>query len=338
MNSNPFAGLFAPVNDAAATFSPQTEVVVNKPSENTIVENEPCKRPQAQESTSNAEDTEKDELLDELIADVFGITLYHEKKKKPTRQLVFIDTDSVEHAIFERLLLIEPESALIAKESTKGQDLDSHVVQTEIVPYLFESYCRLQRYRISDGSYDTVENIRKIIMRDISTALQEPDVFVGQEVSIHDFQFQDLMKRNSLIIFFAHLQIHAQFLTLFLNGGIVGTELSSFIGGIVEHICSENKGCESETITSAFSPILDIIHKETTNGSLLISKQYWFGILQTFASLEPLAKLVISHSTVKNNIGKAYGDTLLGSLLSLSCLPKTATASFDFFDKPFQQV
>ncbi|XP_058800280.1 ubiquitin conjugation factor E4 A [Phymastichus coffea] len=311
MNNNPFAALFAPINEAAA-LSSQKEVTFNKPHEHTNSEKEPCKRSQTEELLSNAETAEKDELLDELIADVFGITLYHEKKKKPTRQLVFINTDSVEHAIFERLLLSEPESSLIAKESTKGQDLDSHVVQTEIIPYLFESYCRLQRYRISDGAYDTVENIRKIIMRDTSTALQEPDVFVGQE-------------------------IHAQFLTLFINGGIVGTELSSFMGGIVEHICAENKGSESETINSAFSPLLDIIHKETTNGNLLVCKQYWFGILQIFASLEPLAKLIIAHSTVRNNIGKAYADTLLGSLLSLSSLPKTPSAPFDFFDKPFQQ-
>lgn len=193
MNSNPFAGLFSTINDAA-TFSPQSEVVI-KTNENTDIEEENFNEQTEEESSKdefNLENSDKDDRLNELIADVFGITLNNEKRKKPTRQLVYIDTDSVEHAIFERLLLEKPESRLISKENTKGQDLDNHVIQTEIVPYLFESYCRLQRYRDSDGSYESVENIRNIIMRDISTALQEPDLFVNQEVSninLVDIQF-----------------------------------------------------------------------------------------------------------------------------------------------------
>ncbi|XP_008212773.1 ubiquitin conjugation factor E4 A [Nasonia vitripennis] len=317
INSNPFAALLLPTINDTATFSAPAEVAVNKPiNESTNIEEESIqqihKENENVKATLNSDESSKDERLDELIADVFGITLHHEKRKKPTRQLVFIDTDSVEHAIFERLLLSEPESMLISKENTKGQDLDSHVVQSEIVPYLFESYCRLQRYRVSDGSYDTVENIRKIIMRDISTALQEPALFVDQEV-------------------------HTQFVSLFMNGGIVGSELSSFIGGIVENLCSENEGSEAEVISTAFSPILDVIHKEAASSNLLLFKQYWFCILQTFASFEPLAKLIIIHSSVKSKVGKAYADTLLGALLSLSCLPKTGNGPYDFFDKPFEQ-
>ena len=108
--------------------------------------------------------------------------------------------------------------------------------------------------------------------------------------------------------------------------------------GVAEHILKENEGSETESINTSFSPILDVIHEETKNSGLLIFKQYWFCILQTFASIEPLAKLIIDHSSVKNKAGRAYVDTLLGSILSLSCLPKGADASFDFFDKPFQQV
>lgn len=123
-----------------------------------------------------------------------------------------------------------------------------------------------------------------------------------------------------------------------MNGGIVGVELSSFVDGIVKHICLENEGSEKEIISVAFSPILDIIQKEAATSSLLLFKQYWFCILQTFASLEPLGKLIISHSNVKNKIGKSYSDTLLGSLLNISSIPKAPNAPHDFFDKPFQQV
>lgn len=192
ISSNPFAGLFTTINDAAS-FSTQTQVVVNESDESTNIQEVSAQQILAQETSSNAtansNESERDEQLDELIADVFGITLHHDKRKKPTRQLVFINTDSIEHAIFDRLLMTQPETMLISKENTKGQDLDSHVIQTEIVTYLFESHCRLQRYRVGDGSYETVENIRKIIMRDVSTALQEPELFAEQEVClfiVHD--------------------------------------------------------------------------------------------------------------------------------------------------------
>ncbi|KAJ8679553.1 hypothetical protein QAD02_015340 [Eretmocerus hayati] len=313
---NPFVGLFTAINNEP-TLSTGAEIIVENHSEGANNGQQPDQQCQPQKQASevsvNSQGYERDEGLDELIADVFGITLRHEKQNKPTRQLVLIDSDSIEHAIFERLLLTTPASMLISKENTKGQDLDSHVIQTEIVPYLFESYCRLQRYRVSDDSEESpVENFRKIIVRDISTALQEPDLFVDQKV-------------------------HMQLVALFMNGGIVSSELSTFIAGIVEHLCLENVGSESEVINAAFSPILDIILEDAAKSDLLLFKPYWFCILQTFASLEPLGKLIITHSTVKSKSGKAYADTLLGSLLSLSCLPKTPNAPYLFFDKPFQQ-
>lgn len=115
-------------------------------------------------------------------------------------------------------------------------------------------------------------------------------------------------------------------------------ELSSFLSGMVDYLHSENPNSEEETINVTFSPILNIIHKETKNSSLLLYQQYWFILLRTFASFEPLAKVLLNHSTVKSNMGRDYANTLLGSLLNLSCLPKHPNGAYDFYDKPFQQV
>ena len=189
-NSNPFAALFTSANDGAS-FTSQSQGDNNKSDENVNI-NDNCGEDIEDDEKDedlghdlHSDKYEGDERLDELIADVFGITLHSEKKKKPTRQLVFIDIESVQQAIFERLLLANPESSLISKESTKGQELDRHVVQTEIIPYLFESYCRLQRYADCDGSQDTVQRIRKIIVCDVSTALQAPALFLQQQVCIN---------------------------------------------------------------------------------------------------------------------------------------------------------
>ncbi|XP_011494935.1 PREDICTED: ubiquitin conjugation factor E4 A [Ceratosolen solmsi marchali] len=312
VNSNPFVGLFTLNNETA--FISQ-EVVNNIPNESINFEKDGISQVQTEEQSlgiaSNNNELEKIKF-EELIADVFGIILRQWNIKTSTRQLVFIDTDSIEHAIFERLLLTNPNSMLISKETTKKEDLDNHFIQSEIVTYLFECYRRLQRYKKSDGFYDIVENIQVIIMRNISTALQEPEIFLDQEVYI-------------------------QFISLFKDGGNTCSDLISFINDVIKYLCLENKGSETEIINITFSSILNIIHKEVDNSDLLQFKQYWFSILQIFAIIEPLAKLIITHSSIKSRNGKAYADTLLGSLLNLSCLPKTINGPYYFYNKPFEQ-
>lgn len=115
-------------------------------------------------------------------------------------------------------------------------------------------------------------------------------------------------------------------------------ELISFTDGIVNELQVENEEDTVNIIAASFSPILDIIHKEAVQSNLLSFRQYWFTILVLFSSIEPLAKLVIHHSTPKSNEGQAYADTLLGALLSTSCLPKTVEDRFNFFENPLEMV
>lgn len=120
---------------------------------------------------------------------------------------------------------------------------------------------------------------------------------------------------------------------------IAGFELS-FIDEIVKYLHLENEGTEKEVIRIAFSPILDALHMEIKKSSFLLFNQYWFSLLQTFASIEALGELIIIHSSVKNKFTneKNYADTLLGSLLNLSCIPKTQHGPYEFYDKPFGAV
>lgn len=123
-----------------------------------------------------------------------------------------------------------------------------------------------------------------------------------------------------------------------MDGGVVGADLTSFVSDIVGELSSEDVEESRTLIGAAFTPILDNIHQEVAQSNLLVFRQYWFGLIQTFASIESLATLLISHSAPKSTQGRSYSDTLLGALLCLSCLPKTLEAPFDFFDKPLQQV
>jgi len=135
------------------------------------------------------------------------------------------------------------------------------------------------------------------------------------------------------------LQVHSQFVALFTNDAMCKSELLLFINGIVEELIATNKESDVEDIiTKSFSPVLDIIHKEAAQSNLFTFRQQWFVLLNAFSTIDPLAKLIIHHSTPKNNQGCAYSDTLLGALFSISCLPKTPKDPYNLFDKPLQQV
>lgn len=134
-------------------------------------------------------------------------------------------------------------------------------------------------------------------------------------------------------------QVHNQLVVLFTDDITPKTELSSFISGIVEELIAVNEDSNTEdTITKSFAPILDIVVKQAAQSNLFTFHAQWFTLLQTFSAIEPLAKLIIRHSTPETNHGRAYSNTLLGTLLGISCLPKTQEAPYDLFDKPLQQV
>jgi len=117
------------------------------------------------------------------------------------------------------------------------------------------------------------------------------------------------------------------------------SELSSFVNDIIEELIAANRESDAEDIIAkSFSPVLDIVYKEATQSNLFTFRQQWFVLLNTFSIIDPLAKLIICHSTPKNNQGCTYSDTLLGALFSISCLPKTAKDPYDLFDKPLRQV
>ncbi|XP_012254969.2 ubiquitin conjugation factor E4 A [Athalia rosae] len=313
-NSNPFAGLFSTINEAASF-----------PSLSQIAVDEGVETLRAEES-KELKIPEDEALINDLVERVFGLTLHKDARELESgKNLVFLedlasslapknwlDAESVEHAIFDRLMLNDPSTKIIS--NTVGKDngsFDSHFVQTEIVTYLFESYCRLTRYKHSDPRLSkTVDSIKRIIIRNLGTALQEPTLFQNQK-------------------------IHEQFVALFMDG--VGKELTSITAEIAAELSAEDRDDNSNGIGAAFAPILNNIHNEVAQSNILVFRQYWFGLIQTFASIESLAMCLISHSTPQLDEGRAYSDTLLGALLCLSCLPKTTEAPFDFFDKPLQQ-
>ncbi|XP_031827892.1 ubiquitination factor E4A [Nomia melanderi] len=315
VSNNPFAGLFSTINDAVS-FSSQNQTIINEDggvNYVTKLENINVHDRTIPTNVQDSKGSKIDNQVNHLLADVFGITL-HETELNGTNnhKLIFIDADSIEEAVFERLMLPDLESKLVFGGDSQRTSCDPHTLDKQAISYLFQSYCRLQQYQNKEELHDTVCKMQQIILQNTGVALQEPDLFEGQE-------------------------IHNQFIMLCMDEGGPKPDLVSFTDGIVNELQTENKEHAMDTIATSFNPILDIIHKEAMQSNLVFFHQYWFTILNLFSSIEPLAKLIIHHSTPKSNQGRAYADTLLGALFSLSCLPKTTQEPFYFFEKSLQQ-
>ncbi|XP_035743487.1 ubiquitin conjugation factor E4 A-like [Vespa mandarinia] len=312
VNSNPFVGLFSTINDAVLYSTRVINAESNdKYTSQSIEENND--KDEKLFTTQVSESCQiKSEIINKLMADVFGLRLKSKEGTQIEKELIFIDTDSVENAIFERLMISNPKTKLILQRNSNGTYIDGHILDAQVIPYLYESFCRLRKYRANQEFSDDINNLQHIILRNVATALQEPGLFESQE-------------------------IHYQFIALFMENISITPELSVFTNGIVTEICSGNEDTWEDIINVSFSPILAIIHKEAVQSNLLIFRQYWFSLLYLFSSIEPLAKLLIRYNKPKSNQGRDYSNTLLGALFRLSCLPETIDAEFDFFDKPFEK-
>lgn len=316
VNNNPFAGLFSTINDAVS-FSSQSQAIINENNRVSYVAQLGDKNVDNITGIKNlqgSKDSRIDNQVNRLLGDVLGITLHEiEANEHQKRRLVLVNVDSIEQAVFERLMLSDLESKLVPIDNSQQVLSDPHTTEKQVIPYLFESYCRLQLYQNKPELSDVLCKISRVILQNASVALQEPELFEEQE-------------------------IYNQFIALCMDETGPKSEFILFVNGIVSELQNENGKNAIDAITVSFKPILDIIYKEAAQSNLVLFRQYWFTILNLFSSIEPLAKLVIDHSTPKSNQGRAYADTLLGALFSLSCLPKTIEEPFYFFEKPLQQT
>lgn len=102
--------------------------------------------------------------------------------------------------------------------------------------------------------------------------------------------------------------------------------LSSFTDGLV-------------AVNEAFTSLLKVVHVDIARASPVTFPPVTCYVLNMYAEYEPLAAILLDYCQPSNSdVGSEYANTLLGALLSVSILPKTANGSFDFFKNPMDQV
>lgn len=148
-------------------------------------------------SSKRTKENDENEQVNNIVENVFHITINPNALEGVTdRQVVYledlaealkprtqIDLEALEQGLFERLLLSNPEVYVLP---VKFKHFQSHVIQRQVFPYLFNSMQNLQSY--DSSTKETVKNVvqktKELIFRNAVTALKQPALFEGQDFSI----------------------------------------------------------------------------------------------------------------------------------------------------------
>ncbi|KAL4715997.1 hypothetical protein ACJJTC_013297 [Scirpophaga incertulas] len=274
-------------------------------------------------------DTQENTDLQEvnnIVENVFNFTINPHATERYTgsdRQLVFleelaeatkpkkyIDLETLEQALFERLLLQDTESYVIPKSCKVYKE---HIVQKLVFPYLFSSTQNLQSYDHVNTILvkNTLAKMKELIFRNAVTALKQPALFEGQNFSM---QLHELLQH-------------------------VDPQSHSFFLDIVEAFVSDGGENIHTQLKDTMIPVLKIIHTEINKSDLVNLPIYILPSIQAFANNIHLAAILMDACEPHNETnGRFYQDSVLGALLSLSVLPRNATALHPFFDNPLDQA
>ncbi|XP_067010286.2 ubiquitin conjugation factor E4 A [Anabrus simplex] len=331
LETNPFLGLFSSVTDAQTVTQDSRTSIIESDNANKC--GVPSTKPEENSDSISAK-TEENMLINHIVEQVFNITLDKESVNRsnvPASHLLYleeiatalkpqdwIDLETLEQALFERLLLEDPHKYIISRSGEKKINIDRHVSQTEVITYLYECHKRLTGLKCKEKDNhknDILSQMIGFVSHNAALALRQPELFESQE-------------------------LHSQILALFSDTSISFSDLSVFFSGICQDFVQEEGEKEAiNALCSAFRSTLDVIHRDMARSNLLTFNRSYFNLLHVFSANSHLASMLLVYCSPRDHrLGKAYADTLLGSILALSCLPKTQDGMYEFFEKPLQQV
>jgi len=228
----------------------------------------------------------------------------------------WLDIPTLEQALFERLMLQNPLDHLVTDPKCKSLN-HSQTLETEAVRYLVSSYRRccqvMARKKKGAQIIEDIEKMKDLIVQNLMTAFKEPDFYDGQ----------NLIQQLSDLI---------------LGSFEVETELLELLGKLANKIKQEEKENPS-LLENIFHPILDNIRAHIKSCSLILFSHNTVLPLQYFLSSPALARVFILHSFPRaRGSGRSYEDTVLGAIVSQSCLPGQETAAaWQYFSQPSSQ-
>ncbi|CAF0807326.1 unnamed protein product [Adineta ricciae] len=275
-------------------------------------------------------------IISNIYQDVLEYVLLCTVNEQPSSTLIYLaelaneqpehwDKNLVDQALFERLRMTDPVSQLLTsssssattKKSTSRTD-ESVIVETRCLIYLSACYQRLLRQR--ERFQSVLDEIKQLFVNHSKTAISLPDLYDRQDLS-------------------------KQWLDLLLDGQ-ENPSIHEYTDCINNDVLSSTSTDEMENLyESVFRHMYIAIKPLYYYSTELFS---YIGILTHLAKWGILVRLLFRLSDPKtssnrpfrnplgtgNTSGRAFEDTIVGTLVSKSCLPSTPDKPYLFFEKP----
>uniref|UniRef100_A0A671WUM2 Ubiquitin conjugation factor E4 A n=1 Tax=Sparus aurata TaxID=8175 RepID=A0A671WUM2_SPAAU len=215
----------------------------------------------------------------------------------------WLDMDNIEQALFNRLLLLEPGNHLIYMTSCSAVNLsaDRDAGEKSAIPYLFACYQRAKEEvtKVPEKLLSFAVRCKNLTVSNTRTVLLTPEIYISQNV-------------------------YEQLLDLLLEAfrGAQPEEVVEFVEEVIAGILSDQ---EVRTFEEVIVPVFDIFQGRIKDLDLCQPLLYFYlDVLLYFSHNKDIAKVLVEHIQPKDPAnGLQYQKSLLGAVLSISCLLKT---------------
>ncbi|KAH8260409.1 hypothetical protein KR026_011069 [Drosophila bipectinata] len=212
-----------------------------------------------------------------------------------------LSEDLLAHALFERLMLTDTTQI--------SGNASPDALESRAVHYLQGAFSRAERIQAEKKA--DCSKLLALILNNASTCMRQPDLFAPQNFA-------------------------AQWMELFEKADEHDTTTQEFLVRVTCKVMEEDESMEAlGALKAIFYPMLTELQKQIVKENLITLRNNIFWILGFFVRDKRaaiLGELLIDYTTPNPKAkGGDYMDTLLGSLLCISILPKTQNGKFEFF-------
>lgn len=215
----------------------------------------------------------------------------------------WLDMNTIEQALFSRLLLMEPGNHLIHMTSTSGLNLsaDRDAGEKHILRYLFSCFRRAKEEvtKVRENLLPYAVRCKDLAVSNTRTVLLTPEIYVNQNI------YEQLLDLLLEAVSSAKLE-----------------ETAEFLEEVILAIVADE---EVRTFGEVMVPVFDMLVRRVRELDLCQILLYnYLDVIIYFTRQPNIAKVFLDYIQPKDlNNGHMYQKTLLGVVLGISCLLKT---------------
>ena len=244
-----------------------------------------------------------------VILESVALELQHEQNGR-----TWLGLDVLSQALFERLLMTSEDlnKSLVIQDKVLSQS-QNHSTQNLVIVYLAQAYFRARNLQKAlkegDDVKEAIEQIKDLVVQNTCTAFTESELYAGQ----------DLLSQTIQV--FEAYDIHQ-------------TSIIQWFEAVLNKMVME--GSEIKAKQLVFD-ILTTFKKDIIEAPFMVLSDGQVSKLQYFIKTPTIARFFMDFNLARNSTGMSYHETLIGAILSKSCLPLTEMHSYDFFQDPSKQ-